>query len=556
LIAGAPAVNWANNPVAVTQNNGHSFAKAIEHVFAPHGENKFIAYNNDPPDVPKVRTKSNSKGVLMMDITGTDAAAWIVHTVPGFPKARTGYLFPPAEVQKGHLLICLTIKEDQIDTIAMTLRIATPLIYYNDIPDAQMDSRPNLKKLANGESRLTPPLTVTQDTTTAGAPSLKVTIYSKGEKSRYEIYRRVLVKKLKTGIKVWTTRDKTLKSDCRILDRSIKLVTSPITIDDHASSLESDVSQWLISEPGNKFCVIDKPYHKESACFALLSNGKFYATKFSCYSSTVNAEHVFATDASNKFTAYNNEPPGYSTIVLIIDSRNQEAASRIVHTVSGFPKTLKGYLFPPAEIQKGHLFICLTINESKIDAIGAAANWAGSPGAVTADNGHSFAKALEHVIAVNANNKFISYNNHPPDVPKVKTKSNSKGVLMMDITGPDAAAWIVHTVPGFPKARTGYLFPPAEVQKGHLLICLTIKEDQIDTIALTLRFATPLIYYNDIPDTEMNSRPNLKKLVSGESRVLPPLAVTKDTTTAAAVGLKVTIYSKGEKSRYGKSVLL
>ncbi|KRY06143.1 hypothetical protein T12_15916 [Trichinella patagoniensis] len=78
----------------------------------------------------------------------------------------------------------------------------------------------------------------------------------------YEIYRRVLVKKLKTGIKVWTTRDKILKSDCRILNRNIKLVTSPITIGDHASSLENDVSQWLISDPGNKFCVIDKPYHK------------------------------------------------------------------------------------------------------------------------------------------------------------------------------------------------------------------------------------------------------------------------------------------------------
>ncbi|KRZ82466.1 Plancitoxin-1 [Trichinella sp. T8] len=183
-------------------------------------------------------------------------------------------------------------------------------------------------------------------------------------------------------------------------------------------------------------------------------------------------------------------------------------------------------------------------------------NWANSPAAVTQNNGHSFAKAIEHVFAPHGENKFIAYNNDPPDVPKVRTKSNSKGVLMMDITGTDAAAWIVHTVPGFPKARTGYLFPPAEVQKGHLLICLTIKEDQIDTIALTLRFATPLIYYNDIPDTEMSSRPNLKKLVSGESRVLPPLAVTKDTTTAAAVGLKVTIYSKGEKSRYGKSVLL
>ncbi|KRY07659.1 Plancitoxin-1 [Trichinella patagoniensis] len=117
LIAGAGGGNWAGSPAAVTQDNGHSFAKAIEHVFAPHRENKFIAYNNDPPDVPKVRTKSNSKGVLMMDTGNTDAAAWIVHTVPGFPKARTGYLFPPAEVQKGHLLICLTIKEDQIDTI-------------------------------------------------------------------------------------------------------------------------------------------------------------------------------------------------------------------------------------------------------------------------------------------------------------------------------------------------------------------------------------------------------------------------------------------------------
>ncbi|KRY24739.1 hypothetical protein T03_690, partial [Trichinella britovi] len=80
LIAGAAGGNWAGSPAAVTQDNGHSFAKAIEHVFAPHGENKFIAYNNDPPDVPKVRTKSNSKGVLMMDITGPDAAAWIVHT--------------------------------------------------------------------------------------------------------------------------------------------------------------------------------------------------------------------------------------------------------------------------------------------------------------------------------------------------------------------------------------------------------------------------------------------------------------------------------------------
>ncbi|KRX12801.1 Deoxyribonuclease-2-alpha [Trichinella nelsoni] len=257
----ASVVGWQDTP-DLTVSPGNVVAKPLEHVIAANDANKFIAYNNIPPDIPKVKTKSNSKGVLMMNPQGADEAAWIVHTVPGFPKALRGYVFPPAEIQKGHLFICLTIKESEIDAIAMALRIATPLIYHNDIPDSEINSRPNLKKLVNGESRLTPPLTVTRQISTAAAAGLKVAIYSKGEKSKYEIYRKVLVKKLKTGIKVWTTRDKILKSDCRILNRNIKLVTSPITIGDHASSLESDVSHWLISDPGNKFCAVDKPYHK------------------------------------------------------------------------------------------------------------------------------------------------------------------------------------------------------------------------------------------------------------------------------------------------------
>ncbi|KRY10852.1 Deoxyribonuclease-2-alpha [Trichinella patagoniensis] len=247
LNAGRAPVAWQNTPDLTRANNNHAVFKPLEHVIAPNVANKFIAYNNIPPDIPKVKTKSNSKGVLMMNPQVADEAAWIVHTVPGFPKALRGYVFPPEEIQKGHF--------DGLEN-------CNPLIYHNDIPDAEINSRPNLKKLVNGESRLTPPLTVTRQISTADAAGLKVTIYSKSEKSKYEIYRRVLVKKLKTSIKVWTTRDKILKSDCRILDRNIKLVTSPIDVNGHASSLESDVSQWLISEPGNKFCVIDKPYHK------------------------------------------------------------------------------------------------------------------------------------------------------------------------------------------------------------------------------------------------------------------------------------------------------
>ncbi|KRY09937.1 Plancitoxin-1 [Trichinella patagoniensis] len=515
--------------------------------------------------------------VLMMNPEAQDEASWIVHTIPGFPKALTGYVFPPAEIQKGHLFICLTIKESEIDAIAMALRIATPLIYHNDIPDAEIDSRPNLKKLVNGESRYIPPLTVTQQISTADAAGLKVTIFSKGEKSKYEIYRRVLVKKLKTGIKVWTTRDKILKSDCRILNRNIKLVTSPITIGDHGSSLESDVSQWLISDPGNKFCAVDKPYHKSqtkepaiAVCiddatifghFNLIGQNLSFFTFYRLHCCTSGPGHC-ETD-TQRIASHNMHL--WCVFILFISLPKPSTATSKCQNLAGgaeadwfseeFWAEIENESQVPLLSMAMQVFLkAMSLNApgqnmGKAFTQGNAGAWQNTA-AVTMVGGHSFGKALEHVIAVEQTNKFIAYNNVPPDIPKPKTKSNSKGVLMMNPQGADAAAWIVHTVPGFPKALRGYLFPPEEIQKGHLFICLTIKESEIDAIAMTMRIATPLIYHNDIPDSEIDSRPNLKKLVNGESRFIPPLTVTREISTAAPVGLKVTIYSKGEKSRF------
>ncbi|XP_003382205.1 deoxyribonuclease II family protein, partial [Trichinella spiralis] len=508
LIAGANPNAWQNTQ-DLTGPNGHAVVKSLEHVIMADAANKFIAYSNIPPDVPKVKTKSNSKGVLMMNPHAPDEASWIVHTIPGFPKALRGYVFPPAEIQKGHLFICLTIKGSEIDAIAMALRIATPLIYHNDIPDAQINSRPDLKKLVNGESRLTPPLTVTRQISTAAAAGLKVTIYSKGEKSKYEIYRKVLVKKLKTSIKVWTTRDKILKTDCRILNRNIKLVTSPITIGGHASSLESDVSQWLISEPGNKFCAIDKPYQKSQ-------------TKEPAIAVCIDDATIFGH--FNQIKSYSYYSKQSDNMVVIYKA--------------------------PAQ------------NRGKALIAGANPNAWQNTQDLTGPNGHAVVKSLEHVIMADAANKFIAYSNIPPDVPKVKTKSNSKGVLMMNPQALDEASWIVHTIPGFPKALRGYVFPPAEIQKGHLFICLTIKESEIDAIGKFICMKKITFTQNYLEDAShfMQKknlkqiydpvRPNLKKLVNGESRLTPPLTVTRQISTAAAPGLKVTIYSKGEKSKY------
>ncbi|KRY05932.1 Deoxyribonuclease-2-alpha, partial [Trichinella patagoniensis] len=116
----------------------------------------------------------------------------------------------------------------------------------------------------------------------------------------------------------------------------------------------------------------------------------------------------------------------------------------------------------------------------------AADNWVDGAGAVTAGDRHSFAVTLTDVVGNNNNVvKFLAYNNVPPGIPNVKTKSNVKeaGVIMISTAdGVNDGAWIVHTVPGFPAAKTGYSWPPAEIAKGLLLICMTIAETQINAI--------------------------------------------------------------------------
>ncbi|KRY44049.1 hypothetical protein T03_5615, partial [Trichinella britovi] len=61
LLASDSPNDWANGAAPVTQPNGHSFAVALTDVVGPHANVKFLAYNNVPPAVPNVKTKSNSK---------------------------------------------------------------------------------------------------------------------------------------------------------------------------------------------------------------------------------------------------------------------------------------------------------------------------------------------------------------------------------------------------------------------------------------------------------------------------------------------------------------
>ncbi|KRZ82645.1 Plancitoxin-1 [Trichinella sp. T8] len=444
-----PGDAWADNPQDLERAADHSFAKALESVAQNHQD----------------------KRVLILDVTAADSAAWIVHTVPGYPKPKVAYTFPASEYANGHLLLCLTISESQIEPIAVALFVAAPFIHYNDVPDAEVSTRPTLKKLLNGETAIKPPFLTKQNIVTQGAPAIPVQVFSKSERSKYEIYQKIISKQLKKTIKVWSRRDKKLKANCKIPGRHILLVSSPIDVNTKASSLEKDVTNWLIPENGDIFCAVDKPY----------------------------ALHYLSQQSSN-YRAILYKPPGQKRGSLLI---------------------------PP----------------------GAA--WEGYPADLDAGAGHSFWKTFESVVAAQNNKNFFAYNSVAPGVVGVRTKSNSKGVVILDTSaGADEAAWIVHTVPGYPTPRVAYTFPASEYANGHLLICLTISESQIEPIAAALSLASPFIYYNDVPDAELDSRPSLKKVLNGETAMKPPFSTKQNIKTQANPSVPVQIFSKSERSKY------
>ncbi|KRZ78162.1 Plancitoxin-1 [Trichinella papuae] len=492
---------WAANPQDLENAADHSFAKALESVVGNHPAKKFFAYNNAAP------------GVVILDNTDpVDSAAWIVHTVPGYPKPKVAYTFPASEYANGHLLLCLTIAESQIEPIAVALFVASPFIHYNDVPDAEVRTRPTLKKLLNGETPIKPPFSSKQTIKTqAGAP-VSVEIFSKSERSKYEIYQKIISKQLKKTIKVWSRRDEKLKANCKIPGRQILLVSSPISVDGQASSLEKDVTNWLIPENGDIFCAIDKPY---------------------AISQKYEPAVAVCIQLANIFTLFNTIAAKHSFFAFFISARLKH------QNVKRQMEMEMAILYKPPGEKRGKILV----------APGGA--WAPNPVDLENPAGHSFAKALEHVAGTNGNIKFFAYNNAAPGVVGVKTKSNSKGVLILDVTGTDSAAWIVHTVPGYPKPKATYTFPASEFANGHLLICLTIAESQIEPIAAALLMASPFIHYNDVPDAEVNTRAALKKLINGETAIKPPFLTKQNIGTQAGASVPVQIFSKSERSKYG-----
>ncbi|KRY40085.1 hypothetical protein T01_281, partial [Trichinella spiralis] len=98
LLSTAPG-NWDNGAAPLANPAGHSFAGSLTGVVADSPNIKFLA-------IRKISISFHAiydAGVIIVSTApGANEGKWIVHTVPGFPAAKTGYNWPAAETAKGH----------------------------------------------------------------------------------------------------------------------------------------------------------------------------------------------------------------------------------------------------------------------------------------------------------------------------------------------------------------------------------------------------------------------------------------------------------------------
>ncbi|XP_003373063.1 deoxyribonuclease II superfamily [Trichinella spiralis] len=90
--------------------------------------------------------------------------------------------------------------------------------------------------------------------------------------------------------------------------------------------------------------------------------------------------HFIANNGDIKVLAYSDDPPNLpprnekskAKGVLLVDNRANDAAAWFVHTVPKFLAHLGGYSWPAAETPKGHMFLCLSLNEAHLNLVAKA----------------------------------------------------------------------------------------------------------------------------------------------------------------------------------------
>ncbi|KRX13134.1 Plancitoxin-1 [Trichinella nelsoni] len=250
------------NPSARTINEvaDHAISKTMASFIAEHMNIKVLAYSDDPPNFPPQNEKSKAKGVLLIDHTGNDAAAWFVHTVPKFLAYRGPYSWPESETAKGHMFLCVSFTEAHLNSVAKAIRYQEPFIYANNLSPELLTQHNELSNLATGvQIRVPPFLELAKFTTKADQVAANIQVIGKHTKSYSDMYAKVLKNKLGASIRIWASSDTRSKSICKG-QYQLRKVTSPMQLADSQVRREVDSARWAVVDEKNIVCLTTNDY--------------------------------------------------------------------------------------------------------------------------------------------------------------------------------------------------------------------------------------------------------------------------------------------------------
>ncbi|KRY20053.1 Plancitoxin-1 [Trichinella patagoniensis] len=385
---------WTASARAINQAAGHSISTTMTNFIVDHMNIKVLAYSDDPPNLPPQNEKSKAKGVLLVHSGADDDAAWFVHTVPKFLAHLGVYSWPAAETPKGHMFLCLSLSKAHLNSVAKVVRYQEPFIYANNLSPALLTQYNELSNLATGvEIRVTPFLEHAKFTTKAVQVAANIEAFGKHTKSYLDMYAKVLKKKLAASIRIWAPSDTRSKSICKG-QYQLRKVASPMQLADSQVRREVDSARWAVVDGKNIVCLTTNDY-KCSQRFLVYKPPNLLDTKiikseinptWSNSGATIDSDaghsirrtitDFVANNGNINVLAYSDDPPNLPPMneksKAKVDNRANDAAAWFVHTVPNFLAHLGGYSWPIEETAKGHMFLCLSLNEAHLNSVGKA----------------------------------------------------------------------------------------------------------------------------------------------------------------------------------------
>ncbi|KRY20055.1 Plancitoxin-1 [Trichinella patagoniensis] len=413
--------------------------------------------------------------------------------------------------------------------------------------------------------------------------------------------------------KFMTKADTRSKSICNP-QYQLRKIVSPMQLDGSQVSRQADSAKWALIDRKNTVCFTTNDYKMSEkqipgAAICLENIGvynAFIAAAFNVEACFFNSGATIDSDAGHSIRrtitdfvanngninvlAYSDDPPNLPPMnekskakgVLLVDNRANDAAAWFVHTVPNFLAHLGGYSWPIEETAKGHMFLCLSLNEAHLNSVDIYAKvlknklsasiriWApsdvrsksickgkyqlrkvASPMQLAGGQVRREVDSARWAVVDGKNIVCLTTNDYKineKQIPGAAVCLENAGVLLVH-NAADEAAWFVHTVPNFLAYLNAYSWPAAETAKGHMFLCVSFNKAHLNSVGKAIRYQEPYIYVNNLSAEILNQHMELSNLINGiDVRVTPFLAHETFVTKGEQAVANIQAFGKHSKS--------